>query len=136
MRKVTGTGTIAFELTYLTGTPTTSISTGDRWYTGEENDKPVLVHHTNGTPSNKCTTTIYTLDEVKEHFIWDWDNVPSFAPVKEWIEKAIKTCVCDYSDRSEMTKEQWEKADGHFNQAGGWCCPHYGNTCGHCHQYD
>jgi hypothetical protein len=85
MRKVTGTGTIAFELTYLTGTPTTSISTGDRWYTGEENDKPVLVHHTNGTPSNKCTTTIYTLDEVKEHFIWDWDNVPSFAPVKECI---------------------------------------------------
>lgn len=45
-------------------------------------------------------------------------------------------CVCDFSNRSEMTMEQWEAVDGHFNQAGGFCCSHHGNTCGHCHQYD
>lgn len=45
-------------------------------------------------------------------------------------------CVCDYADRGKMTMAQYEKAEGHFNQAGGYCCPHHGNTCGHCHQYD
>ncbi len=48
----------------------------------------------------------------------------------------LETCVCDYPNRNSMTMEQWEKADGHFNQASGYCCSHYGNTCGHCHQYN
>ena len=52
------------------------------------------------------------------------------------LSKETGTCVCDYSNRGEMTMEQWEAAEGHFNQAGGFCCPHHGNTCGHCHQYD
>lgn len=46
------------------------------------------------------------------------------------------TCVCDYPSRGEMTMEQWEAAEGHFNQAGGYCCSHYGNTCGYCRQYN
>lgn len=48
----------------------------------------------------------------------------------------LETCVCDYPDRDGMTMEQWEEDDGHFNQAGGYCCSHHGNTCGHCHQHD
>ena len=54
---------------------------------------------------------------------------------KENITKIERPCVCDYPDRSAMTMDQWEMADGHFNQAGGYCCQHHGNTCGHCHQY-
>jgi hypothetical protein len=45
-------------------------------------------------------------------------------------------CVCDYPDRSAMSMKDYEEADGHFNQAGGYCCPHHGNTCGHCHHHD
>lgn len=90
MRKVKGNGTIdqdcGFELDYLTGTPTTANSTGDRWYTGIEKGESVIVHHTEGTPSNACTTTVYTPQEVKNIFSWDWDNNPSFEPVKNWAE--------------------------------------------------
>lgn len=46
------------------------------------------------------------------------------------------TCVCDYPSRSAMTEEQFKAAQGHFNQAGGYCCRHHGNTCGYCHRYD
>lgn len=90
MRKVTGNGTIdqdcGFNLEYLTGTPTTATGTGDRWYTGEESGRPVIVHHTEGTPSNRCATTIYSPEEVRVKFSYDWDNVPSFSPVKAWVE--------------------------------------------------
>ena len=93
MRTVTGNGTISddcgFDLNYLTGTPTTAGCTGDRWYTGEEDGHPVIVHHTNGTPSNACTTTIYTPQEVESIFAWRCVFVPSFAPVKEWVKDNI-----------------------------------------------
>ncbi len=54
----------------------------------------------------------------------------------QYTDYPQKTCVCDYPNRNSMTKEQWEAAEGHFNQAGGFCCPHHGNTCGHCYRYD
>lgn len=47
-----------------------------------------------------------------------------------------KVCICDYPQGSRVTVEQREAAEGHFNQADGYCCPHHGNTCGHCHQHD
>lgn len=45
-----------------------------------------------------------------------------------------KPCICDYPDGA--TVAQHEAAEGHYNQAGGYCCPHHGNTCGHCHEHD
>jgi hypothetical protein len=45
------------------------------------------------------------------------------------------TCICDYPDNS-ATVTQRAAAEGHYNQAGGFCCPHHGNTCGYCHQYN
>jgi hypothetical protein len=46
-----------------------------------------------------------------------------------------RLCVCNFPDRNAMTMLEWEVADGHFNQAGGYCCPHHGNTCGHCQHF-
>ncbi len=51
-------------------------------------------------------------------------------------EGTHRPCVCDYPSRSAMTEEQFKAAQGHFNEAGGYCCKHHGNTCGYCHQYD
>jgi hypothetical protein len=45
-----------------------------------------------------------------------------------------KPCICDYLD-GNATVVQRAAAEGHYNQAGGFCCPHHGNTCGHCLQY-
>lgn len=99
MRRVTGKGTIdedvGFDLEYLTGTPTTACGTGDRWYTGIENGKLVLVHHLEGTPSNACRTTIYTPQEIKNQFSWDWEHVPSFTLVRDWVEANICPIIFD-----------------------------------------
>lgn len=93
MRNVNGTSTIdencGFDLNLLHCTPTSPSSTGERFLTGKENGKPVLVYHTEGTPSNTSTTTILTPQEVKAKFKWDWDNIPSFKPVKVWVEENI-----------------------------------------------
>jgi hypothetical protein len=43
-------------------------------------------------------------------------------------------CICDYPNGATVAER--ENASGHYNEAGGFCCPHHGNTCGHCHQYD
>lgn len=55
---------------------------------------------------------------------------------KEAASGLPQLCVCDFPNRSAMTIEQYDAADGHFNQAGGFCCRHYGNTCGYCHNHD
>lgn len=47
-----------------------------------------------------------------------------------------KLCVCDFADRGEMSDDEYRWAEGHFNDANGYCCPHHGNTCGFCQQYD
>jgi hypothetical protein len=90
MRRVSGKGTIdkncGFNLQFLHSTPTTPGSTGQRWYTGKEKNLDVLVYHTNGTPSNTSTTTIFSPQEAKEYFAWDWDNNDEFKPVKIWIK--------------------------------------------------
>lgn len=54
----------------------------------------------------------------------------------EMPKPEMAACICDYPDRNAMTMAQWEATEGHFNQAGGYCCMHHGNTCGYCHQYD
>lgn len=48
--------------------------------------------------------------------------------------KLISQCVCDLD--KNPTVDQRMKVKGHFNESGGCCCEHHGNTCGHCHQYD
>ena len=37
------------------------------------------------------------------------------------MEKMV--CICETGVRSRNTV-------GHINDAGGYCCPHHGNTCG------
>ncbi len=44
-------------------------------------------------------------------------------------------CVCDFPNGS-ATVAQREKMEGHYNEVGGFCCPHHGNTCGYCHKYN
>lgn len=41
-----------------------------------------------------------------------WYDVP--------VKNVIELCICEGG-----TKQ------GHKNEAGGFCCPHFGNTCGH-----
>ena len=45
-------------------------------------------------------------------------------------------CVCDFANRGEMSDVEQRVAEGHFNEANGYCCPHHGNTCGSCQQYE
>jgi len=47
-------------------------------------------------------------------------------------------CICDVLDWKDTTKRiRWiDHKIGHLNQAGGFCCPHHGNTCGQCSQYN
>lgn len=68
-------------------TPTDGPSTGERFYEGELDGKAVMVYHTNGTPSNKCTTSVYYPSEVKSRFSWDWEYLDSFRPIKEWVRE-------------------------------------------------
>jgi hypothetical protein len=77
---------VGFELDFLHSTPTTSISTGQRWYTGVKDGEPTLVYHTEGTPSNQSTTSVFSPSEAKSLFSWDWDHNPEFVPVRRWIE--------------------------------------------------
>lgn len=44
-------------------------------------------------------------------------------------------CVCDLSPGTATVEERMTVA-GHLNEAGGYCCEHYGNTCGFCTQYN
>jgi hypothetical protein len=48
----------------------------------------------------------------------------------------VAVCICDYPQDQHLTVAQMAAVKGHRNQAGGNCCPHHGNTCGFCHQYD
>ena len=36
-------------------------------------------------------------------------------------------CICGYLD----TDPSWRPPYGHYNEAGGFCCPHYGDSCGY-----
>lgn len=44
-------------------------------------------------------------------------------------------CICDL-DPTTATIDEKMTVTGHFNQANEYCCPHYGNTCGFCMQYN
>lgn len=64
--------------------------------------------------------TAYVNDE-GDYDVYEADAI---SPIDSWPG----TCICD--------EPEPESPDhGHRNEAGGFCCPHKGNTCGHCHQY-
>ena len=55
----------------------------------------------------------------------------------DWDEGTY--CICkphpSHSEVNAMTLSgQMVKITGHLNDTGGYCCPHYGNTCG-IHKY-
>lgn len=54
---------------------------------------------------------------------------------EEYNPELPQLCVCDFPDGA-ATVAQREKMEGHYNEVGGFCCPHHGNTCGHCHKYN
>lgn len=56
----------------------------------------------------------------------------------DWVEVVEKTCVCEFDRKeiAEMSIEKYGKLIGHLNQAGGYCCPHHGNTCGYHDEYE
>ncbi len=60
----------------------------------------------------------------------------SFQKDKVEPQPQPQPCICDYPQNSKITVAQRDAIDGHFNQAGGYCCAHHGNTCGYCYQYD
>lgn len=51
-------------------------------------------------------------------------------------------CVCEIDGDQQYWSiiDQWHKGEieitGHWNSAGGYCCPHSGNTCGFHPEYD
>ena len=47
-----------------------------------------------------------------------------------------QVCVCELANRGEMPDREYQVAEGHFNESNGYCCPHHGNTCGWCQQYE
>ena len=47
--------------------------------------------------------------------------------------KGTKEADMLYWDMRERVKEE---IPGHINQAGGYCCPHFGNTCGYSHWWE
>jgi len=41
-------------------------------------------------------------------------------------------CICQWNGNNYTIGQLPLPVYGHFNGAGGYCCPHYGNTCGTC----
>ena len=109
------------------GVPGESINLGDGRYPDTdqlEKDLKLLQQH---------DSTLKDGDQIERVPVNVWEA--------DWGEteqqpQQVPLCVCDFDKRNDMTMDQYEKADGHFNDAGGWCCPHKGNTCGYCHQND
>jgi len=60
------------------------------------------------------------LEKVKSGKIWCICQIPTGFPLSWW----------------EIFEETGISLEGHFNSAGGYCCPHYGNTCGDHPEYD
>lgn len=76
------------QMELITSTPTTSSSTGERFYQARNNEDErwALIYHTEGTPSNSSTTTIMSAHEAERYFEWEIKNVPTFATMAKWIE--------------------------------------------------
>lgn len=43
------------------------------------------------------------------------------------------TCICGESLDQDRETHREQGGWGHLNEAGGYCCTHYGNTCGYNH---
>ena len=48
--------------------------------------------------------------------------------------RPLEICICELGDYDE--NDYVIVTEGHYNSAGGYCCPHYGNTCGEHPDYD
>ena len=48
-------------------------------------------------------------------------------------------CICELSEEeyNKYIDDDFEYGViGHINEAGGYCCPHHGNTCGYDHWWE
>ena len=52
------------------------------------------------------------------------DGSINFQAQAQDVDERYEYCVC-----------QGGSDYGHHNEAGGYCCPHWGNTCGHHPEY-
>lgn len=56
------------------------------------------------------------------------------------MKKKRFICVCEggvsVARNNERAAKMGIHAAGHYNTAGGFCCPHHGNTCGRHPEYD
>lgn len=62
-------------------------------------------------------------DEIKE--IEFDDRAP-----QRYSTLPVELCICGYKEVADMDPD-WQPPYGHLNQAGGFCCPHHGDTCGY-----
>lgn len=63
-------------------------------------------------------------------------TLKQYSPIKN-------ICVCELADVTQVSigmlivrKVGNVPLIGHYNDAGGFCCPHHGNTCGECEEYE
>ena len=54
-----------------------------------------------------------------------------------YLIEGFWACRCNDININKIKKNyKHVTITGHTNQAGGMCCPHHGNTCGRCNQYN